>query len=114
MKDKTVFAVGRAVGEVIASGEAEVGMQQIIENQPVKGAHLVGPLPPEVGNFVLYSVGFRRRYSARSPAVRALVDVPHVAGSGPHHPRQGHGAGVMIAARPMAQMSLRHRAFGPI
>jgi molybdate transport system substrate-binding protein len=39
MKDKTVFAIGRPVGEVVASGEAEVGMQQIIENQPVEGAH---------------------------------------------------------------------------
>jgi molybdate transport system substrate-binding protein len=58
MADKTVFAVGRPVGEVVASGEAEIGMQQIIENQPVKGAHLVGPLPAELGNFVAYSVGF--------------------------------------------------------
>ena len=48
MKDKTVFAIGRPVGEVVASGEAEIGMQQIIENQPVKGAHLVGPLPGEL------------------------------------------------------------------
>ena len=37
MKDKTVFAIGRPVGEVVASGEAEIGMQQIIENQPVQG-----------------------------------------------------------------------------
>jgi molybdate transport system substrate-binding protein len=58
MKGKTVFAIGRPVGEVIASGEAEIGMQQIIENQPVKGAHLVGPLPRELGNYVLYSAGF--------------------------------------------------------
>jgi molybdate transport system substrate-binding protein len=60
MKDKTVFAIGRPVGEVIASGEAEVGMQQIIENQPVEGAHLVGPLPEELGNFVPYTAGFAR------------------------------------------------------
>jgi molybdate transport system substrate-binding protein len=59
MKDKTVFAIGRPVGEVVASGEAEIGMQQIIENQPVKGAHLVGPLPKELGNFVPYTAGFR-------------------------------------------------------
>jgi molybdate transport system substrate-binding protein len=58
MKDKTVFAIGRPVGEVIASGEAEIGMQQIIENQPVAGAHLVGPLPPELINYVMYSAGF--------------------------------------------------------
>jgi molybdate transport system substrate-binding protein len=58
MNDKTVFAIGRPVGEVIASGEAEIGMQQIIENQPVEGAHLVGPLPAELINYVMYSAGF--------------------------------------------------------
>jgi molybdate transport system substrate-binding protein len=58
MKDKTVFAIGRPVGEVIASGEAEIGMQQIIENQPVEGAHLVGPLPEALINYVMYSAGF--------------------------------------------------------
>jgi molybdate transport system substrate-binding protein len=58
MQSKTVFAVGRPVGEVIASGEAEIGMQQIIENQPVEGAHLVGPLPAELINYVMYSAGF--------------------------------------------------------
>jgi molybdate transport system substrate-binding protein len=58
MEHKTVFAIGRPVGEVIANGEAEIGMQQIIENQPVEGAHLVGPLPAELINYVLYSAGF--------------------------------------------------------
>jgi molybdate transport system substrate-binding protein len=72
IKDKTVFAVGRPVGEVVASGEAEIGMQQIIENQPVEGAHLVGPLPTELGNFVPYSAGLSFR-AANSTAVRALV-----------------------------------------
>jgi molybdate transport system substrate-binding protein len=72
MKDKTVFAVGRPVGEVVASGEAEIGMQQIIENQPVEGAHLVGPLPTELGNFVPYSAGLSSR-AANSATVRAFV-----------------------------------------
>jgi molybdate transport system substrate-binding protein len=58
MEPKTVFAIGRPVGEVIASGEAEIGMQQIIENQPVEGAHLVGPLPAELINYVTHSAGF--------------------------------------------------------
>jgi len=58
MESKTVFAIDRPVGDVIASGEAEIGMQQIIENQPVKGAHLVGPLPVELINYVMYSAGF--------------------------------------------------------
>jgi len=66
MEHKTVFAIGRPVGEVIARGEAEIGMQQIIENQPVEGAHLVGPLPAELINYVMYSAGFAPA-AARSP-----------------------------------------------
>jgi molybdate transport system substrate-binding protein len=72
MADKTVFAIGRPVGEVIASGEAEIGMQQIIENQPVKGAHLVGPLPAELVNYVMYAAGFAPK-AADSAAARAFV-----------------------------------------
>jgi len=72
MKEKTVLAIGRPVGEVVASGEAEIGMQQIIENQPVQGAHLVGPLPPELGNFVAYSAGFASRVADHA-AARSLV-----------------------------------------
>ena len=66
MQSKTVFAIGRPVGEVVASGEAEIGMQQIIENQPVEGAHLVGPLPAELINYVMYSAGFAPS-AARAP-----------------------------------------------
>jgi molybdate transport system substrate-binding protein len=72
MKEKTVLAIGRPVGEVVASGEAEIGMQQIIENQPVQGAHLVGPLPTELGNFVAYSAGFAAKVADHRTA-RALV-----------------------------------------
>jgi len=71
-KDKTVFAVGRPVGEVIANSEAEVGMQQIIEITPVKGAELVGPLPSELENFVLYTAGFAPA-AAHNAAARAFV-----------------------------------------
>jgi molybdate transport system substrate-binding protein len=83
MKDKTVFAIGRPVGEVIAAGEAEIGMQQVIENQPVKGAHLVGPLPEALVNYVMYSAGFALsaprapgealvRFLASSEAIRII------------------------------------------
>ena len=72
MREKTVLAIGRPVGEVVACGEAEIGMQQIIENQPVQGAHLVGPLPPELGNFVAYSAGFASAVADRE-AAHALV-----------------------------------------
>jgi len=72
MKDKTVLAVGRPVGEVVASGEAEIGMQQIIENQPVKGARLVGSLPAALGNYVAYTAGFPAGVP-ENPAARAFI-----------------------------------------
>jgi molybdate transport system substrate-binding protein len=72
MKDKTVFAIGRPVAEVVAKGEAEVGMQQIIEILPVEGAALVGPLPGELRNFVLYTTGLAADAADRAPA-RAFV-----------------------------------------
>ncbi len=73
MKDRTVVAIGRPVGAVVAAGEAECGMQQIIENQPVAGAHLVGPLLAELGNFVAYTAGFPAR-GGDNAAARALVE----------------------------------------
>jgi molybdate transport system substrate-binding protein len=72
MAHKTVFAVGRTVAEIVAAGEAEVGMQQIIEILPVEGAALVGPLPEELTNYVLYSAG-RGTAAAKNSAARAFV-----------------------------------------
>jgi len=72
MQDKTVFAIGRPVAEVIANGEAELGMQQIIEILPVAGATLVGPLPSALENFVMYTAGFAPAAADR-PAVRAFA-----------------------------------------
>jgi molybdate transport system substrate-binding protein len=45
------------VAELVASGEAEVGMQQIVAILPVKGADLVGPLPAELQNVIVYAAG---------------------------------------------------------
>jgi len=49
------------VAELVARGEAEVGMQQIIAILPVKGAELVGPLPAELQNVIIYAVGMSSR-----------------------------------------------------
>jgi molybdate transport system substrate-binding protein len=45
------------VAELIARGEAELGMQQIVAILPVKGAELVGPLPAELQNVIIYAAG---------------------------------------------------------
>ena len=47
----------RPVAEIVAGGEAEVGMQQIVAILPVKGADLVGPLPSELQNVIVYAAG---------------------------------------------------------
>src|SRR5262249_636883 len=42
------------VAELVARGEAELGMQQIVAILPVAGEQLVGPLPAELQNVIIY------------------------------------------------------------
>jgi molybdate transport system substrate-binding protein len=56
MEPKTRLT-SRPVAEIVASGEAELGMQQIVAILPVKGADLVGPLPGELQNVIVYAAG---------------------------------------------------------
>ena len=48
---------GGAVAEHVVNGEAEIGVHQISEILPVKGATLVGPLPKEIQNYTVYAAG---------------------------------------------------------
>jgi molybdate transport system substrate-binding protein len=45
------------VAELVAAGQAEVGIQQIVAILPVKGAELVGALPHELQNVIVYAAG---------------------------------------------------------
>lgn len=56
VRPKTKLTSG-PVAALVASGEAEVGMQQIVAILPVKGAELVGPLPAELQNVIAYAAG---------------------------------------------------------
>jgi molybdate transport system substrate-binding protein len=56
MKPKIRLTSG-PVAELVASGEAEIGMQQIVAILPVKGSELVGPLPRELQNSIIYAAG---------------------------------------------------------
>jgi molybdate transport system substrate-binding protein len=47
MRPKTKLTSG-PVAELVARGEADIGIQQIVAILPVKGAELVGPLPSEL------------------------------------------------------------------
>jgi molybdate transport system substrate-binding protein len=71
MKPK-IRLTSRPVAEIVAEGEAEVGMQQIVAILPVKGAELVGPLPGELQNIIVYAGGIAAG-SGQSGTARALV-----------------------------------------
>ena len=45
MKDKTILVPGPQAAEVVAKGDAELGIAQASEIVPVAGSLLVGPLP---------------------------------------------------------------------
>ena len=63
---------GTPVGEVVATGEAEIGVQQISELLPVAGIEIVGPLPAALQKITTFSAGVLA--AAKEPdAARALV-----------------------------------------
>ncbi len=57
IKPKAKLKRGGYVADLIASGDAELGLHQISEILPVKGTVLVGPLPADLQNFTTYAVG---------------------------------------------------------
>ncbi len=56
MRAKTTFGDIGYVLEPVARGEIALGIQQITEILPVKGAVLVGPLPPPLQKITTYSI----------------------------------------------------------
>ena len=51
------IANGPLTGETVAKGEAEIGITPIGELLAVKGVALVGPLPPQVQNYIVQTAG---------------------------------------------------------
>jgi len=63
---------GVFVGTLLASGEAEVGFQQISELVHFPGIDYVGPLPGELQRMTVFSAGVHSR-AAQADAARAFV-----------------------------------------
>jgi molybdate transport system substrate-binding protein len=63
---------GVFVGSIIASGEAEIGFQQVSELSHFAGVDYVGPLPPEVQQFTTFSSGILAG-AKEADAARELV-----------------------------------------
>jgi molybdate transport system substrate-binding protein len=72
LKPKAKLKQGGYVAELIANGEAELGLHQISEILPVKGVKLVGPLPAEIQNYTTYAAAIAA--DAKQPdAAQALI-----------------------------------------
>jgi molybdate transport system substrate-binding protein len=72
VRPKTKLKQGGHVADLITSGQAELGMQQISEIVTVKGVTFVGPLPQEVQNYTTYAAGIGASARDRD-AASALV-----------------------------------------
>ena len=73
VKAKGVTRPGGLIGELVASGEAEIAVQQIPEIMAVPGIELVGPLPPELQNVTLSAAGIFVD-STEPHVARAFID----------------------------------------
>jgi len=60
------------VGGVVASGEVEIGFQQISELRPVKGIDIVGELPPGAQRVIVFAAAIPRT-SKHPEAAKALI-----------------------------------------
>ena len=73
IKDKvTQTPTGVFVGSIIASGEVEIGFQQVSELSHFAGVDYVGPLPPEVQFITVFS-GAVTAEAKRADAAQALL-----------------------------------------
>ena len=86
VRPKSVLVQGGASADRVASGEADMAVQQISELLPVKGVVLVGPLPAEIQNYTVYSAGIAAG-TPRKASAEALIDLL----------RSGGGAAVLTS-----------------
>jgi molybdate transport system substrate-binding protein len=72
LKGKTILVPGAQAAEVVARGDAELGVAQGSEIVPVAGAQLVGPLPGELASMTVFAAGIGA--ANQSPeAAKALI-----------------------------------------
>jgi molybdate transport system substrate-binding protein len=72
IKSKAIITQGRPVGAAVASGEAEIGVQQVAELLPVAGITFVGPLPGDLQKIIAYSAGVPAK-AKEADAAKAFV-----------------------------------------
>ena len=73
IKPKTVFSRTVDVGDLVATGEAEIGMGQSQNLILVAGIELIGPLPEELQDYVVFAAAIMPGVKDTA-ALKALVD----------------------------------------
>ena len=81
MKAKTVLVPGAQGPEMVAKGEAELGVAQGSEIVPVTGVQLVGPRPGELASTTVFSaaIGAESKSPAAAKAFIEFLTNPQVA-----------------------------------
>jgi molybdate transport system substrate-binding protein len=64
---------GCTIGTIVASGEAEIGFQQISELVHIKGIDYVGPLPADVQKVTVFCAGIHSGASQAGVARELLA-----------------------------------------
>jgi molybdate transport system substrate-binding protein len=65
-------ATGEMIGDVVARGGAEIGVQQVSELLAIKGITYLGPLPPDIQQITVFSAAVHN--SAKNPdGAKALI-----------------------------------------
>jgi molybdate transport system substrate-binding protein len=57
MKSRTILVPGAEAGEIVAKGDAEMGVAQASELASVPGIKVVGPLPGDLNSEIVFAVG---------------------------------------------------------
>ena len=73
MKKAVMQVGGKEVAEAVAAGQADIGVTFMSEIIPIKGAKLVGPLPPALQDYVVYAAAIPKA-STDPAAARAFID----------------------------------------
>jgi molybdate transport system substrate-binding protein len=77
IKDKIKISEGRSVASYVASGEVEIGIQQVNVIQPFPGTVYLGPLPPdliEYGRFGAAVMAVSKNRDGAQALIRFMAD----------------------------------------
>ena len=74
MKSKTVLVPGAEPGQLVARGEVEMCVAQASEIAAVQGAEVVGPLPGDLNNAIVFAVGIGS-ISKNPAAAKSLIEL---------------------------------------